>query len=188
MELLGKGRKRILLVVVRAPAVVVERALREAGHLVVVRRQVQAHEQAARLAQVVDALPGLHFAGLMTYPPFGSAQDQIDVNDWLVEAKLQINQAGLECDLISSGGSPNMWHAHTSEIATEHRSGTYVYNDRSLIEKGVCEVENCALTVLATVVSCPTDIRAIIDAGSKTLTSDLLGLNGYGYICCLTSR
>ena len=143
---------------------------------------VQTHEQAARLAQVVDALPGLHFAGLMTYPPFGSAQDQIDVNDWLVEAKLQINQAGLECDLISSGGSPNMWHAHTSKIATEHRSGTYVYNDRSLIEKGVCEVENCALTVLATVVSCPTDIRAIIDAGSKTLTSDLLGLNGYGYI------
>ena len=57
---------------------------------------VQTHEQAARLAQVVDALPGLHFAGLMTYPPFGSAQDQIDVNDWLVEAKLQINQAGLE--------------------------------------------------------------------------------------------
>ena len=38
------------------------------------------------------------------------------------------------------------------------------------------------LSFLRTGVCCPTDIRAIIDAGSKTLTSDLLGLNGYGHI------
>jgi D-serine deaminase-like pyridoxal phosphate-dependent protein len=46
----------------------------------------------------------------------------------------------------------------------------------------VCGWEDCALTVLATVVSVPAANRAIIDAGSKTLTSDLLGLSGYGHV------
>lgn len=41
---------------------------------------------------------------------------------------------------------------------------------------------DCALTVVATVVSVPAANRAIIDAGSKILTSDLLGLTGYGHV------
>jgi D-serine deaminase-like pyridoxal phosphate-dependent protein len=44
----------------------------------------------------------------------------------------------------------------------------------------VCTEADCALTVLATVVSRPTATRAIVDAGSKVLTSDLLGLEGFG--------
>ncbi len=67
-------------------------------------------------------------------------------------------------------------------MTTEYRPGTYVYNDRSLVARGVCGWEDCALTVLATVVSVPAANRAIIDAGSKTLTSDLLGLTGYGHV------
>lgn len=143
---------------------------------------VQTPDQAAQLAKRVDELPGLRFAGLMTYPPSSTAQDQLDVNAWLVDAKTRIEQSGLECDLISSGGSPNMWRAHLSEVVTEHRAGTYIYNDRSLINNQVCGPDDCALMVLATVVSCPTDTRAIIDAGSKILTSDLLGLQGHGHI------
>ena len=38
------------------------------------------------------------------------------------------------------------------------------------------------MTVLATVVSTPTKNRAIIDAGSKVLTSDLFGMNDHGSI------
>jgi D-serine deaminase-like pyridoxal phosphate-dependent protein len=63
---------------------------------------------------------------------------------------------------------------------TEYRAGTYVYCDRSLVARRVCEMSDCAVHVLATVVSRPTGDRAIIDAGSKSLTSDLLGLSGYG--------
>lgn len=48
--------------------------------------------------------------------------------------------------------------------------------------RGVCGWEDCALNVLATVVSVPAPDRAVIDAGSKTLTSDLLGLVGYGHV------
>src|SRR5690606_27474241 len=43
-------------------------------------------------------------------------------------------------------------------------------------------IDQCAMHILVTVVSCPTEDRAIIDAGSKTLTSDLLGFSDYGHI------
>jgi D-serine deaminase-like pyridoxal phosphate-dependent protein len=50
------------------------------------------------------------------------------------------------------------------------------------VARSACTLADCALTVLATVVSCPTDTRAALDSGSKSLTSDLLGLTGYGTI------
>jgi D-serine deaminase-like pyridoxal phosphate-dependent protein len=52
------------------------------------------------------------------------------------------------------------------------RTGTYVYGDRACIANGSMRLEDCALRVLATVVSRPTPTRAIIDAGSKALSSD----------------
>ena len=75
-----------------------------------------------------------------------------------------------------------MWRAHHMPLATEYRIGTYIYNDRSLVTRGTCDWDDCALTVLATVVSTPSKTRAIIDAGSKVLTSDLLGLDGFGHV------
>ncbi|MEE2809492.1 MAG: D-TA family PLP-dependent enzyme, partial [Pseudomonadota bacterium] len=51
-----------------------------------------------------------------------------------------------------------------------------------LVTRGTCDWDDCALTVLATVVSTPSKTRAIIDAGSKVLTSDLLGLDGFGHV------
>ena len=64
----------------------------------------------------------------------------------------------------------------------ERRPGTYIYYDRSQVAGGVATFADCALTVLATVVSRPTATRAVIDAGSKSLSSDLLGLSGHGVI------
>lgn len=65
---------------------------------------------------------------------------------------------------------------------TEHRAGTYVYNDRAVVRSGAATWEQCAMRVWATVVSQPTPGRAILDAGSKTLTSDLLGFEDYGHV------
>lgn len=67
-------------------------------------------------------------------------------------------------------------------VVTEYRPGTYIYNDRSLVARGACEIDDCAMTIAATVVSRPTANRAILDSGSKTLSSDLLGLSGYGML------
>ena len=75
-----------------------------------------------------------------------------------------------------------MWSDEGLDIISEYRAGTYVYFDRSLAVRGTCSFEDCALHVLTTVVSHPTQERAIVDAGSKALTSDLLGLSGYGIV------
>ncbi|MEM1307835.1 MAG: D-TA family PLP-dependent enzyme, partial [Pseudomonadota bacterium] len=66
--------------------------------------------------------------------------------------------------------------------ATEHRAGTYIFNDRMMMDFSVAELEDCALNVLTTVVSRAADDRGILDAGSKTLTSDIGGLDGHGLI------
>ncbi|HSL29331.1 MAG TPA: hypothetical protein VK900_09050, partial [Anaerolineales bacterium] len=84
---------------------------------------------------------------------------------------------------VSGGGTPCMWQAHTHADLTEHRAGIYVYGDRLTLRSGALTLETCALKIIATVVSRPTSGRGILDAGSKTLSSDLHGLDGYGYIC-----
>lgn len=136
-------------------------------------------EAATALALRIHSTPGLVFGGLMTYPPIGAAAA---VEAFMTEGKRRIEALGIEVPVITSGGTPSMMHAADAPVTTEYRPGTYVYNDRSLVARGNCGWENCALSVLATVVSVPTENRAVIDAGSKLLTSDLLGLTGYGHV------
>lgn len=140
---------------------------------------VQSPEDALSLARQIDALPGLRLEGLMTYPPMNGTAA---VNDWLSRAKTLLRKAGVTCDTVSTGGTPNLGDLAQLSVATEHRAGTYIYNDRSLIARGACTIADCAATVRATVVSRPTANRAIIDTGSKALSSDLLGLEGFGLI------
>ncbi len=140
---------------------------------------VQKPAEAVTLAQAVDGAQGLHFAGLMTYPPKGRIEV---VRDWLGEAMHTFQRAGIECEVISSGGTPDIWRAHEVTAATEHRAGTYIYNDRMMVRAGAASWETCGLDVLTTVVSRPTETRAVLDAGSKALSSDLGGLEGHGYI------
>jgi len=136
-------------------------------------------QHAAALARRIADAPGLQFQGLMTYPPANGAAA---VQAFMTQAKALIEADGLAVTVITSGGTPSMMLAGDAPVATEYRPGTYAYNDRSLVARGVCDWDDCALTVLATVVSVPSGNRAIIDAGSKALTSDLLGLTGYGHV------
>jgi len=140
---------------------------------------VQSPDAAVALAEVIDQSPGLVFGGLLTYPPVGG---QSAVVNFMTSAKEKLTKRDIDCPTISSGGSPDMWQAETGGIITEYRIGTYVYNDRSLVARKTCTWGDCAGHVLATVVSRPTPTRAIIDAGSKALTSDLLGLEGHGHV------
>ena len=140
---------------------------------------VQSPAAALELARAVIAAPGLEFFGLMTYPAAGKYQQAAA---WLAEAKALFDAAGITVPIITTGGTPDIWHADEAGVATEYRPGTYIYMDRSQVAAGAASYDDCALTVLATVVSHPTSGRAIVDAGSKALTSDLLGLVGHGYV------
>ena len=99
---------------------------------------------------------------------------------WLAGAKQALAASGLACERISSGGTPDMWRSSDASVVTEYRPGTYIYLDRYQVAKGVGTLDDCALTVLSTVVSHPTQTRAILDSGSKALSSDTLGLKDFG--------
>jgi len=71
---------------------------------------------------------------------------------------------------------------------TETRPGTYVYNDFSQVQLGSCRLEDCAMTVVATVVSSPAPDRAVVDAGSKTISNDPLRPEGPGHGAILGRR
>jgi D-serine deaminase-like pyridoxal phosphate-dependent protein len=143
------------------------------------RAGVQTPDEAVALARRIDAAPGLKFMGLMTYPAAGKAGDALR---WLGAAKAALETAGAPPAIVSSGGTPDLWDSHGAGIVTEYRPGTYIYNDRYLVEGGSVTYDDCALSVRTTVVSRPTADRAIVDAGSKSLTSDTLGLEGFGYV------
>jgi D-serine deaminase-like pyridoxal phosphate-dependent protein len=74
------------------------------------------------------------------------------------------------------------------EGVTEIRPGTYVFYDRMQARLGVCSLEDCAASVVATVVSRPREHLAIIDGGSKTFATDVppdtapLNLKGFGHV------
>ena len=136
-------------------------------------------QEACDLADLINRSPGLIFNGLMTYPPTSQAQK---INSFLSDAKKLIEAKNIAVNTVSIGGSPDMWKVQDIPIATEYRIGTYIFNDRSLVEKKVCSEDKVALTVLATVVSIPTKKRAVIDAGSKVLTSDLFGMSDHGSV------
>lgn len=138
---------------------------------------VQSPDEAGALAREIDKARGLRFGGLMTYPAAGRAAH---AEAWLVDAKQALAAAGLACERISSGGTPDMWRSGEDSVVTEYRPGTYIYLDRYQVAKGVGSLDDCALTVLSTVVSHPTPARAILDAGSKALSSDTLGLADFG--------
>ncbi|THV20614.1 D-TA family PLP-dependent enzyme [Peteryoungia ipomoeae] len=140
---------------------------------------VRGPEAAVELAEAIVSAPGLTFGGLLTYPkPDSEAQ----VEAFFSATLSALEARGIACPIVSNGGSPSLFSAHKVPSATEHRSGTYVYNDRSMVRAGHCGFEDCAMHILATVVSRPTEDRAILDAGSKALTSDLLGFADFGLI------
>lgn len=140
---------------------------------------VQTPRDALALAQKIQAQDRLEFGGLMTYPCGEGAAT------FIAEAKKVFGAAGVDIKTVSAGGTPGMWHVHEVEGVTELRAGTYIYNDRNIVGSGAASLDDCALHVHATVVSRPTETRAVIDAGSKTLSSDLVKPEygkGYGHV------
>jgi len=138
---------------------------------------VQSPQQAVELARLIGNLPNLHFGGLMTYP----SNENLD--DFVRETRTLLKDEHLPIERVSGGGTPTMWEAHLHPELTEHRAGIYVYGDRLTLRSGAVTLDTCALKIITTVVSRPTQDRGILDAGSKTLSTDLHGLEGYGYIC-----
>jgi D-serine deaminase-like pyridoxal phosphate-dependent protein len=94
-----------------------------------------------------------------------------------------LRQQGIEVREISVGSTPTAG-LNLREGITEMRPGTYIYGDANQVALGSQRLEDCALVVVATVVSRPSRDRAVLDAGSKALSADLrvAGLKGFGIL------
>ncbi|WP_166296542.1 D-TA family PLP-dependent enzyme [Bradyrhizobium sp. 2S1] len=143
------------------------------------RAGVETPAEAIALAREIAASKGLSFAGFMLYP---TETGWADAQKFYDEALAGVRAHGLDATIVSTGGTPNLVNLGKLKGGTEHRFGTYIYNDRMQVAAGVATWDDCALHIYSTVVSRAGPERGILDAGSKTLTSDTGGLEGHGLI------
>jgi D-serine deaminase-like pyridoxal phosphate-dependent protein len=145
-------------------------------------------DEALVLARRVTETADLEFAGLAFYP--GHVREPVDEQDdklrglgaALERALGRFDAAGMPPRVVSGGSTPTLWRTHELPGVTEMRPGTYVYNDRTTAVIGACGWDDCALTVLATVVSTSVPGQAVIDAGTKALGREpVRGAEGEGF-------
>lgn len=132
-------------------------------------------EEIVSIAQRIDSAPNLHFAGLLVYPSNAS------VRPALLETLTLLEKSGLHAETISGGGTGGALEAAQVPELTELRVGTYVFYDWTCVVKGWTTMDNCAMTVAATVISTPSADRVILDSGRKSIASDTID-GGYGRI------
>jgi D-serine deaminase-like pyridoxal phosphate-dependent protein len=141
------------------------------------RTGVATPEDAVRLAARVAGTEGLRLAGFLTFPTPNGALP------FMRETVHRAESEGLVVDVVSTGGTPTMWASgELRPTVTEYRVGTYAFHDRSTVAAGAASLDDVALTVRATVVRRPAADRAVLDAGSKALTSDPGPGAGFGIV------
>jgi len=135
---------------------------------------------AGKYADKVSKQKNLVFKGLMGYDGHvgkgktKAEREQLsnDSMELITTAKKEIKKLGLSVEVTSVGGSVSTWFDAKNPEVTEVQPGMYMFNAINLVEAEVATWDDCALTVLATVMSKPTENRAIIDAGSKAFHFD----------------
>jgi D-serine deaminase-like pyridoxal phosphate-dependent protein len=145
-------------------------------------------EAVVELATRIAGSDSLRFEGVAFYPGHirSAAADQDAalqaLGKSLNEILLALDRAGLPAETVSGGSTPTAWRSHEVPGVTEIRPGTYVYNDRATVASGFCTRLDCALTVLATVVSTAVPGQAVVDAGTKALGREPRGgAEDWGY-------
>ena len=140
------------------------------------RNGVATPQASLDLATLVMRMPGLRFEGLMTYP------NRPETVTFFSEALALFRHAGIAVPVVSGGGTPALGTVGDFPMLTEHRAGTYVYNDVLIVSAGAATWDDCAMYVRATVVSRPVPNRAVIDAGSKILTREQYSVKNFGRV------
>src|SRR5438034_5367854 len=141
--------------------------------------------------ELIRAIGAERFRGLIThgghvYAATDQRERQIAAdqeNEAVTKTAEILRQAGIEVREDITGSTPTARLALRGGIA-EIRPGTYIYGDANQVTLGSQLLEDCALAVVAMVVSTPAPDRAVVDAGSKALSADLrvAGLNGSGIV------
>jgi D-serine deaminase-like pyridoxal phosphate-dependent protein len=142
------------------------------------------------LVKTISSLPGLDFKGITFYPGHvksvdGAGLEALEKIDSTLSAIVaDVEAAGFPVEIVSGGSTPALFESHRIKRLNEIRPGTYIFNDRNTWECGACSLEDCAASILTTVVSTAVSGQMIIDGGSKTFSSDrcvMPDTPGFGY-------
>ena len=187
---LARGRKVRVGIDSTAAADCLAAAARSAGSTIGIlvdldvghhRTGVQSPEDALALARYIEKAPGLRLDGVMFFPghissPPNEQAPALQAVSELLESLLAVwRKNGLEAKNVSGGSTPTLFQSHLIPHLTEIRPGTYVYNDMNCVRGGCATLDDCAAWIITTVVSTAVPGQVVLDAGSKTLTSDRCG-------------
>ncbi len=152
-------------------------------------------DQVLSFADSLKALNNLAFKGISTHPGHvysATTHQEIQqyVNDEKNSVKIAVEalkNAGYNLEIISSGSTPTFAEAVKDEYINIYHPGNYVFHDNIQMSTDVAKESECALSVLATVISNPASDRLVCDAGAKTLGLDQgahgnSAIKGFGYI------
>jgi D-serine deaminase-like pyridoxal phosphate-dependent protein len=137
----------------------------------------QSPEQAVEIAKACSDFQGIfYWPSWLDEAGFKAACMKVDA---VLDA---LSASGFEAEIVSGGSTPGAAKTPLIPRTTEIRPGTYVFYDASSLEAKICVEADCALRVLTTVVSTAVPGQCVIDAGSKTLSSDqTVGAGTFGH-------
>ena len=156
------------------------------------RTGVQSPDEALALARHVSRSRGLRLDGIMFFPGHLNHSTPAEIDAGLRDVAGRLSEVidvwerdGMEAGIVSGGSTPSGLHSHLIARMTEIRPGTYIYNDMNCVYGHSATLDDCAARILCTVVSTAVPGQVVLDAGSKTLTSDRCGPapdSGHGYV------
>jgi D-serine deaminase-like pyridoxal phosphate-dependent protein len=160
------------------------------------RRTGVPYDEAVELAHEIESLSNIDLTGIYTYrgavlggsPTLELEKAGFEEGELMVSLAHRMREQGIRVEDVSLGSTPTVEYAAQVEGVTEVRPGTYVFYDRMQARLGACSLDECAATVVCTVVSRPSANLAVIDGGSKTFATDVppgsepLNLEGFGYV------
>ena len=135
-------------------------------------------EPLRQLIEAIRRLPNLRWEGVAFYPGQIKTLDEAGERELeklaqLLEKTLSdLARVGLNPRIVSGGSTPTLFCTHRLPGVNEIRPGTYIFNDRNTVLSGACGWDDCAASILVTVVSTAKPGQMIVDGGSKTFSSD----------------
>lgn len=149
----------------------------------------------ADFVKKLEKYPNLVFRGISTHPGHvyeaqtpeevgAYAEDEIRI---AAAAAKALDDAGIAFDIVSSGSTPTFSRTVCDGTINIHHPGNYIFNDSIQMSLGTVGEEDCALYVLASVISHPAEGLYICDAGAKCLGLDRgahgnSSVKGYGTV------
>lgn len=136
-------------------------------------------ENAIKLARRIIDSPRLDFLGLELFGGFvfhtvdslTMEKNTIELEEFIKEAKQRFDSERIDIPTISVGGSPSFERLSKIKDITELRPGVYVFNDGATVSRGGATWNDCALSVLTTVISVNREKKyAVLDGGGKTFS------------------